>query len=283
MNYHHAFHAGNFADVLKHAVIARILLALRAKAAPFRVLDTHAGAGVYDLAGAQASRTGEWRDGIGRLAAAPLDGNVRDLLAPYLDAVAALNGGKELRLYPGSPLLVRALLRRDDRLLACELEPGAYAALAGALHGDRRTKAVQIDGWMALNAYLPPKERRGLVLIDPPYEDPDEFPRLAAAVEGACRKWPTGIYLIWYPIKDRAGPDLLMRRLTRAGIGKILRAELDLPAPREPARLSGSGVLVVNPPWKLAEELRILLPVLSSVLGPGGRGRTAVDWLAGEG
>ncbi|HVY59928.1 MAG TPA: 23S rRNA (adenine(2030)-N(6))-methyltransferase RlmJ [Xanthobacteraceae bacterium] len=282
MNYRHAFHAGNFADVVKHAVLTRIILALREKERPFRVLDTHAGAGAYDLAGPEASRTGEWREGIGRLMTAALDQPVRDLLAPYLDAVAMLNGGEGLRLYPGSPLLVRALLRRDDRLVACEREPGASAALARALRGDARAKAVEIDGWMALNAYLPPRERRGLVLIDPPYEDPDEFARLADAFAGAHRKWPTGIYLMWYPIKDRAGPDLLARRLQRSNIGKILRAELELSDGNAPARLAGCGLVIVNPPWRLTSELQAMLPALASVLGEEGRGRAAVTWLAGE-
>src|SRR5690348_18334767 len=188
MNYRHAFHAGNFADVLKHAVMTRILVRLRQKPQAFRVIDTHAGAGLYDLAGPEASRTGEWRSGIGRLMGAALDDEVHTLLAPYLDVVTALNGGA-LRLYPGSPLLARAMLRAQDRLLACELEPGAAAALARNLRGDARAKAVTIDGWVALNAYVPPKERRGLVVIDPPYEDAGEFSRLAAALEGARQKW----------------------------------------------------------------------------------------------
>jgi 23S rRNA A2030 N6-methylase RlmJ len=165
MNYRHAFHAGSFADVVKHIVLVRILLHLRAKPAAFRVIDTHAGAGLYDLAGEEAGRSGEWREGIGRLLTAVIAEAARALIAPYLDAVAACNGGGRLAVYPGSPVLVRALLRPQDRLIACELEPNAAAALARNLRRDPRSKAVAIDGWTALTAYVPPKERRGLILI----------------------------------------------------------------------------------------------------------------------
>src|SRR4029079_307960 len=183
MNYRHEFHAGNFADVVKHAVLARIVSYLREKPAPFRVVDTHAGAGFYGLGGEKAARTGEWREGIGRLLRAKLAPDVRDLLAPYLDAVAAHNPDGPIRFYPGSPILVRAWLRPGDRLTACELEPHAAAALAENLKTHTRAEVVAIHGWVALSAYIPPKERRGLVLIDPPYEAPDEFARLAEALQ----------------------------------------------------------------------------------------------------
>src|ERR1700722_11455955 len=198
MNYRHAFHAGNFADVFKHAILARILVHLRDKPAPFRVIDLHAGAGLYDLTSRESQRTDEWRDGIGRLFAADLRiselrPEAAALLAPYLAAVRAFNPGGELRHYPGSPLLVAELLRANARLIACELEPAAAAALGRRLHGIRQAKAVAIDGWVALNAYIPPSERRGLVLLDPSYEEAAEFPRLAAALTSAWRKWRTGI------------------------------------------------------------------------------------------
>jgi 23S rRNA (adenine2030-N6)-methyltransferase len=283
MNYRHAFHAGNFADVIKHAALARILVHLRGKERGFRVIDTHAGAGLYDLASPEASRTGEWREGIGRLMEARLSPDVQALLAPYLRAVAATNGGAELRRYPGSPLIALNLLRPQDRLVACELEPGAATALAANLRHDARARAVAIDGWMALKAYVPPKERRGVVVVDPPYEDRDEFTRLADAVAGAHRKWATGVFLLWYPIKDRAGPDLLAGALRRSGIGKILRAELELPPGGEPARLNGAGLIVVNPPWRLADELAQLLNGLGMVFRPEAGGRATVDWTAGAG
>jgi 23S rRNA (adenine2030-N6)-methyltransferase len=281
MNYRHAFHAGSFADVLKHAVLVRILLHLRAKPAPFRVIDTHAGAGLYDLAGAEAGRSPEWREGIGRLVGAAIAERPRALLAPYLDAVAALNSAGKLTTYPGSPALVRAFLRPQDRLVACELEPNAAAALKCYLGRDLRCKAVAIDGWTALNAYVPPKERRGLILIDPPFEEASEFTRLAHGLEAAHRKWAGGSYLLWYPIKEREGPDALARRLRRSGMTKILRLEFSLAGPREAARLAACGLIVVNPPWTLAGELEILLPELAALLGGGG-GVHRVDWLAGE-
>jgi 23S rRNA (adenine2030-N6)-methyltransferase len=282
MNYRHAFHAGSFADVLKHAVLARILVHLRAKPAAFRVIDTHAGAGRYDLTGPEASRGGEWRDGIGRLLDAAIGEEARALLAPYLDAVAACNGGGRLSTYPGSPALVRALLRPQDRLIACELEPVAAAALARYLARDVRCKAVAIDGWTALSAYVPPKERRGLVLVDPPFEETSEFPRLAQGMEAAHRKWPSGTYLLWYPIKERDAPDVLARGLRRSGMAKILRAELSVPVPRGSGRLGACGLIVVNPPWTLAGELEILLPELAAALAGERGGTHRVDWLAGE-
>jgi 23S rRNA (adenine2030-N6)-methyltransferase len=280
MNYRHAFHAGNFADVVKHAVLARIVAHLKEKPAAFRVIDTHAGAGLYDLAGAEASRTGEWRAGIGKLVSAKLDPAIRALLAPYLDAIAALNAGP-LKLYPGSPALLQQLLRSQDRLVACEKEPNAARALIARMRGDKRAKAVAIDGYTALNAYVPPKERRGLILVDPPFEQPDEFDALAQGLAAAHRKWPTGIYALWYPVKDARETDRFSRRLTRLGMPRMLQAELVLPA-REGLR--GSGLILVNPPWRLESELTVLLPALLGVLGDGapGVGRTLSRWLTAE-
>src|SRR5258708_8792988 len=191
MNYSHAFHAGNFADVVKHAGLARIMAHLKEKPAAFRVIDTHAGAGLYDVGGGGGRRTGEWRGGIGRLLAAQLAPDVRALLAPYLDAVEALNPGGAMKVYPGSPALAQTLLRDQDRLVVCEREPNAARALAAFVHGDARAKAVAIDGYTALNAYVPPKERRGLGLIDPPYEPPDQFHRLAPPPPTPHPKSPT--------------------------------------------------------------------------------------------
>ncbi len=281
MNYRHAFHAGNFADVLKHAVLVRILVHLTAKPAAFRVIDTHAGAGLYDLGGAEAARSPEWRDGIAKVVAAVLPAPVQALLAPYLDAVATLNHDGGLTVYPGSPALARGLLRAQDRLVACELEPTAAAALARCLAGDRRSKALAIDGWTALKAYVPPPERRGVVLIDPPYEQPDEIARVVPALEAAHRKWASGIYLLWYPIKTRAPADVLARRLARSGIAKILRVELDLAPARE--HLAACGLIVVNPPWTLEAELRILVPALAAIWSARDAGASyRVDRLSGE-
>jgi 23S rRNA (adenine2030-N6)-methyltransferase len=264
MNYRHVFHAGNFADVFKHAVLARILLHLKDKPQPFRVIDTHAGSGLYDLSGEQANRTGEWRDGIGRLFGAPLKDDVRLLLAPYLDALAELNPSGKLRHYPGSPLVALGVMRAQDRLTACELEPHAAAALARHLRSDKRAKAVTLDGWQALKAYIPPVERRGLVLIDPPFEDHDEFAKLADRLAEAQRKWATGIYAVWYPVKGAAASPFL-RKLRQAGLPKLLRTELHVTAP-QPDTLTGSGLIIINPPWRLQDELRVMLPGLLSAL-----------------
>ncbi len=283
MNYQHAFHAGNFADVHKHAVLARILVHLRQKPVAFRVIDSHAGAGRYDLFADEASRSGEWRDGIARLwSEAPrLPGACRELLAPYLEAVAAYNGAGSLRAYPGSPLIAQHLLRSQDRLIACELEPKSFAMLAAELRGDRRVKALAIDGWTAIGAYVPPRERRGLVLVDPPFEQRADFTRLTEALAVAHRKWSTGTFMLWYPIKAREEPDALSRRLGRLGIAKILRSELVVGPQREDAGLSGSGLIVVNPPFTLERDLRILLPQLGRLLArdrqPAGQ---RVDWLS---
>ncbi len=281
MNYRHAFHAGNFADVVKHAVLTRILTHLRDKPQPFRVIDTHAGAGLYDLAGPDANRTGEWRAGIGRLTAAKLVPPARDLLAPYLDAVAAFNRDGQIRRYPGSPLVALRLMRPQDRLIACELEPNAAAALTNNLRADKRAKAIAIDGFVAINAYVPPKERRGLVLIDPPFEATDEFTRLAKSIQDVHRKWATGIFLAWYPRKDPHAVGALATRIRRSGIAKVLRVELDLG--NSPARLAGAGLLIVNPPWRLEHELAILLPALAAALAQEGRPRLQIERLADAG
>jgi 23S rRNA (adenine2030-N6)-methyltransferase len=279
MNYRHAFHAGGPADVFKHAILVRVLSHLRQKPAAFRVIDTHAGAGRYDLRGLEATRSPEWRDGIARLRDASMPAPVRALLAPYLDIVAGLNSVSTLTAYPGSPALAQALLRSQDRLTACELEPTAAAALARNLGRDRRVRAVAIDGWRALNAYIPPRERRGVVLIDPPYEAPDEYARLAPALEAAHRKWATGIVLLWYPIKRLPDADALSRRLRRAAVPNVLRLEIDFAAQRTPGRLAGCGLIAVNPPWTLDDECRILLPFLAGVF----QGRGRAEWIARAG
>jgi 23S rRNA (adenine2030-N6)-methyltransferase len=278
VNYQHAFHAGNFADVHKHAVLARILINLKEKPAAFRVIDTHAGAGRYDLRGLEATRGGEWRDGIGRLFERRLPNQAQTLLAPYLDSVENLNPGGTLRVYPGSPLIALALMRPQDRLIACELEPRAAAALKGVLR-DRRAKALALDGWTALGAHVPPKERRGVVLVDPSFEEAADFSRLASTLAAAHRKWPTGIYMLWYPIKERDAPDALARRLRKLAMPGVLRCEITLGPPRGDAGLVGSGLIVVNPPFKLAGELKILLPALADAFAAAGAA-SRIDWLA---
>jgi len=282
VNYRHAFHAGSFADVFKHAVLCRILHYLRGKPAAYRVIDTHAGAGLYDLAGPEAARSGEWHDGIAKLLAASTPPPVAHLLKSYLDVVGALNERGRLTVYPGSPAIVRAWLRPQDRLTACELEPQAAAALTRNLRGDTRIKTLGVDGWTALTAYVPPHERRGLVLVDPPFEQDSDFRRLAEGLAAAHRKWATGMYMLWYPIKDRGGPDALAKRLRRLAIPKTLRAELSVRPLSDPRRLNGSGLILVNPPWTLPGELERLLPALAEILANAGHGGFRLDWLAGE-
>ena len=286
MNYRHAFHAGNFADVHKHAVLARVLTYLRQKPAAFRVIDSHAGSGRYDLLGDEATRSGEWRDGIGRIWHRPPSQELsaaRALLAPYVEAVAACNAGPNLRTYPGSPLIARHLLRPQDRLIACETEPRAAGQLVAALRGDARAKALGIDGWTAIGAYVPPKERRGLVFIDPPFEEASDFSRVAAALSAAHRKWPTGIYMAWYPITTREAPEALARRLQRLAVARMLRCELVVRPPAADAGLAGSGLVVVNPPFTLEADLRLLLPALGGMLArDSGVPAHRIDWLATE-
>ncbi len=282
MNYQHAFHAGNFADVHKHTVLARILVYLRQKPAAFRVIDSHAGAGRYDLLAAEASRSGEWGEGIARVwEAVQADAKVGELLADYLGVIAACNPRGNLRTYPGSPLIAQKMLRLQDRLIACEIEPRAAANLAGVLRGDHRAKALAIDGWTAIGAYVPPKERRGLVLVDPPFEDATDFTYMSETLAAAHRKWPTGIYMFWYPIKTREGPDALARRLRRHGIAQILRCEITLRPPRADAGLAGSGLILVNPPFTLEQDLQLMLPALLRILAPqAGQASGRIDWLA---
>jgi len=283
LNYHHEFHAGNFADVFKHAILCRILHYLRAKPAAFRVIDTHAGAGLFDLTSSEASRSGEWHDGIERLMAARFPRAIADLLSPYLEVVNALNERGRLRVYPGSPALARAWLRPQDRLIACELEPKTGAALNRNLQGDSRIKTLTLDGWVALNAYVPPKERRGLVLVDPPFEADNEFGLLSAGLAEAHRKWPTGIYALWYPIKGRREPDALAKRLRRLDLAKVLRAEILVAPLSDPTRLNGAGMILVNPPWTLEGELSALLPALAGALGRQGKAGFRLDWLSARG
>lgn len=282
MNYRHAFHAGGFADVIKHIVLVRILIYLQEKQAPFRVIDTHAGAGLYDLASEEARRGGEWLTGIARVMQARFSETTLPLVKPYLDIVRAFNAGRDLKAYPGSPLIARALLRPQDRLTACEVEPKARKRLIDALRRDTQARVVDLDGWLALPAFVPPKERRGLVLIDPPYEQKDEFERLAEGFAEAYAKWPTGSYLLWYPVKGRRATDTLAQRVAEvvgAGkpAGKALRLEFSVAPQTAGAALASAGLLIVNPPWTLLAELKAILPELEKPLGQGGAGRFRLE------
>jgi 23S rRNA (adenine2030-N6)-methyltransferase len=282
MNYRHAYHAGGFADVIKHIVLVRMLTYLQEKPAAFRVVDTHAGAGLYDLTSDEAQRGGEWLTGIARLMQARFSENVLPLLKPYLDIVRAFNPQRDLQAYPGSPLIARALLRPQDRLTACEVEPKARKRLIDALRRDTQARVVDLDGWTALPAFVPPNERRGLVLIDPPYEQKDEFERMAEGFAQAFAKWPTGSYLLWYPVKSRRATDNLARQVAEtAGAGpqpaKCLRLEFSVAPQAAEGGLTSAGLLIVNPPWKLLGELKAILPELEKPLGQGGAGRFRLE------
>lgn len=282
MNYRHAFHAGNFADVLKHAVLARIVMHLQRKDKAFRVVDTHSGAGLYDLGRGEAERTGEWRQGIGKLWGAKLKSEAAALLEPYLAAVCQGNPPENLRTYPGSPLLVRRLLRAHDRLTAIELHPDDAASLKALFAGDIQVRVIALDGWLALGAHLPPKEKRGLVLVDPPFEQREDWDRLVSGLAVAHRRWPGGIYALWYPIKERESVERFRTALAASGIPKILDVSLEIGLPVGASGLAGSGVAVVNPPFTLDAELRILLPALRDALARTPRAASALAWLAGE-
>ena len=282
MNYSHAFHAGNFADVLKHIVLTRLVEYLKKKDTAFRVIDTHAGIGRYDLGGAIAKRSPEWRDGIGRLLEAQLPNKAAPLVAPYLDVIRELNPDGGVKTYPGSPLLVRKLLRPQDRLSALELHPEYAKKLGSLFEGDIQVRVNHLDGWLALNAHVPPKEKRGLVLVDPPFEERGEFDRLLDGLAKAHAKFATGVYALWYPLKDTRAVHDFISALRDMGIPKVLRAEVSVRPASNPPKLHGSGMIIVNPPYVLESELRILLPALALLLGDPGAGRHKLEWLAGE-
>jgi 23S rRNA (adenine2030-N6)-methyltransferase len=283
MNYRHGFHAGNFADVFKHAMLARILVYLTRKDAPLRYIDTHAGAGRYDLASEAAKRSPEWRDGVARIVKARPPAEVAALLRPYLDAVGPCDDDGRPASYPGSPALAQSLLRPQDRLALCEAHPEERAALVTALGRDRRLSIVATDGYVALNAYVPPKERRGLVLIDPPFEEPDESARVEAALAGALTKWPRGTYALWRPIKAPLEDARFLNAVAALGAPNILRLELDVgavaPGAHSPSPLSRTGLLVVNPPFELIEEARVLMPWLAQALKRAAGGGFVCQWL----
>ncbi len=245
---------------MKHVLLLWMLRALARKPAGFMVLDTHAGVGRYDLGGVEAERTGEWRDGIGRLLAARDAGlSMPETIGDYLGLVDSLG------LYPGSPALIEALLRPEDRLVCCELHPEDHAALRALMRGEAQVSTHLRDGYEAMRAFLPPRERRGLVLIDPPYEAPDEFARLTDALRQGCSRFPSGVFAAWYPIKHRAPARAFHAAVAEAGIRDVVAAELLLREPIDPERLNGCGLLVVNPPWRFMEEVEPILATLAAI------------------
>lgn len=282
MNYRHIYHAGNFADVLKHAVLARLIVYLQQKDKAFRLLDTHAGIGLYDLSSEEAQKTGEWRDGIGKLLDADLPAPVATILAPYLDAVRSLNPEGEITLYPGSPKLARMLFRPQDRLSAMELHPDDSRRLARLFEGDYQVRVTELDGWLALGAHLPPKEKRGIVLVDPPFEEEGEYDRLIEGLARAWRRFPGGVYCLWYPIKKGAPIADFHEGLKALEIPKMLCAELSVKSDRDTTGLSGTGLIIVNPPFTLKDELHAALPELKRVMAQDRYASHRCFWLRGE-
>jgi 23S rRNA (adenine2030-N6)-methyltransferase len=258
MNYRHAYHAGNFADLVKHLALVAILQYLKKKPAPFAMIDTHAGRGLYDLNGEEAVRTGEAAAGISRIL--DLSGGP-EVLTLYLDIVRGFGAGR----YPGSPLIAAKLLREQDRLVAVERHPQDFAALAAMLAPFRRARAVEADGYARLAALLPPPERRALVLIDPPYEAPDEFAQAARAVEGTLRRFATAIILVWFPIKSPAAAAAFAGEVLAAGARKAVRVDIAIGADGD--KLSAAGLLVVNPPYGFEAEMKAALDPVVQRLG----------------
>lgn len=280
MNYRHAYHAGNFADVMKHALLCLVIEHLKLKQKPFFMLDTHAGTGLTDLTGAEAQKTGEFRDGITRILAHPAP---HPALSPWLAALRdprVPDGEAGMpACYPGSPLLASRLARSTDRLALCELHPQDAASLKALFARNRQIRVHEMDGYLALRSMLPPKERRGLVLIDPPYESRDEFDRVLSGLDEAFARWASGIYLVWYPVKDPSVSGAFLESLAERGREKTLVAELHIRAPGDPSRLSGCGIAAINPPWTFADAARGLLGWLAPVLAQGPGARARVEWL----
>ena len=283
MNYRHAFHAGNFADVLKHVVLIMLVEHLKKKPAPFFFLDTHAGRGRYDLSQAESQKSGEYRDGIGRLLEVR-PGDLPPDLANYVGLVreAAGPGRSAITAYPGSPALVALLRRPGDRLVLVEMEPREADALRDLLGRQKQVSILEGDGYAALKAHLPPRENRGLVLIDPPYESDAEFDRVLEGLEVAHERWPTGTFCVWYPVTGRAGPTRFRREFERSGIRRVLGITLGVRPQDAQVGMGTSGLVVVNPPWQIDARLGDLLPELHRRLAPDGQGGTSVEWWVPE-
>ncbi|WP_233843230.1 23S rRNA (adenine(2030)-N(6))-methyltransferase RlmJ [Dyella sp. 2HG41-7] len=285
MNYRHAYHAGNFADVLKHSVLFALIQALQAKDTPFALIDTHAGSGCYALDSEEAGKTGEYRDGIARLLFPDLKRTQQTTLPPllrhWLDAILAVPGNEHgLKVYPGSPLQAARAMRATDSAQLCELHPEEVSRLRDLFHHDHRVHVHHRNGYEALKALLPPKEKRGLVLIDPPFEAQEaEFRLIESALKSALQRWPTGIYAIWYPIKQRSMVQPFLRWTQHCGARRVLRAELMVYPDDSPLRLNGSGMVVLNAPWNLDQVLREPLQVIARLLSQERSAEWRLDWL----
>lgn len=277
--YRHLFHAGNFADVFKHSLLTQLVLVLEKKDKPFFVLDTHAGTGLYDLMHAWAQKNAEYKDGIALLLERD---DVPNRLVPYLEAVRAENGHGTLRYYPGSPRIVRRLLRPNDRMVLIELNRPDCEELDALFRGDRQVLVRLMDGYQALRAFLPPKERRGLIFIDSSFDRAQEFRRLTEGLVEAHRRFATGVYALWYPLMEPAAMRAFERDVTATGIRRILQLELSVMPDEWVGNLRGCGLLVVNPPFGYEEIARSMLDWLWPVLSKDRDGGHTVRWLVEE-
>lgn len=278
MNYRHAYHAGNHADVLKHAALARLLEHLKKKAKPFCVVDAHAGTGLYDLGGIEAGKTGEWEGGIGKLEQ-PFAPEVEEILAPYRAVIAQLNAQGGLRLYPGSPELALRLMRGEDRMIANELHPQDAITLERHFLHDRRVDVTSMDAETCLKARLPPQERRGVVLIDPPYEVKNEAEKAVRMLAQGLRRFAQGVYVLWYPLKADQTGETILSGVAALGVPATLRVELRVREAFAAGGLAGSGLAILNTPWTFDADMRVLAPALAARLGLGDWGAATVEWL----
>lgn len=279
LSYRHCFHAGNHADVLKHVVQSLIIESLKIKEKPFLYLDTHSGAGRYHLSGEHAERTGEYLEGIARIWQR---NDIPEELAAYMDVVKALNPQGTLRYYPGSPLIARHLLREHDELNLSELHPSDFPLLRTEFSRDRRARVMREDGFQQLKSKLPPKSRRGFVLIDPPYELKSDYQNVVQGIQEGYKRFATGTYALWYPVVLRQQIKRLVKGLEATGIRKILQIELGVRPDSDQRGMTASGMIVINPPWKLEQQMKAVLPWLHQVLVPEGTGHTSVEWIVPE-
>ncbi|UNK55423.1 23S rRNA (adenine(2030)-N(6))-methyltransferase RlmJ [Rahnella aceris] len=279
LSYRHSFHAGNHADVLKHTVQSLIIESLKEKEKPFLYLDTHAGAGRYQLSGEHAERTGEYLEGIARIWQRD---DIPEELAAYMSVVNHFNRNESLRYYPGSPLIARQLLREDDKLHLTELHPSDFPLLRSEFQKDDRTRVARADGYQQLKAQLPPPSRRGLILMDPPYEMKTDYQYVVKGIQEGYKRFATGTYALWYPVVMRQQIKKMLRDLEATGIRRILQIELGVRPDSDQRGMTASGMIVINPPWKLEQQMNNVLPWLLKVLVPSGTGHTTVNWVVPE-
>lgn len=285
MNYRHIYHAGNFADVFKHVLLVSLIQSLSVKNTPFFYLDTHAGIGEYDLQQKNAQKTQEYKGGVGKCISHLAPKELPVLLQDYLALLEKWNhekGVQEMRYYPGSPVWVRQLLRPVDRMVLTELHPEDRSRLKQTFLQDKQVAVHHIDGYQALKAFLPPKENRGLVLIDPPFEKTDEYSQIVQQLMQATNRWQAGTYAIWYPIKDRTAVKRFYADLVRSGMREILCCEIQISEREESSGLQACGMVLVHPPWQWQKKIEAVLPCLSQLLGKPGEGGCSMKWLVPE-